>query len=123
LKRPTKEFPAYVLKRLVEEWACDDEIKFMGDWNEITEDFEDDDVYVVVVNEWYDNGRWKSQHDLVFLDKQDGKYYHYRYEKGLTESQHYYPLDEYKKYDSVECDEVTVERKERTIIETTWAYK
>lgn len=115
----TKEFDHDLMVRLADSWACNDIIKVMGDWDEKTEEFEDDKTYVVVVNEWYDNGRWKSQHDLVFLDNQDGKYYHIRYEKGLTESQYYEPFDGER---IIECREVTITQTERTIIETTWDF-
>jgi hypothetical protein len=106
--------------RLADSWACSDPIKIMGNWNEKTEEFDPDKTFVVVVNEWYDDGRWKSQHDLVFLDNQDGKYYHVRYEKGLTESQYYNPFDG---EDVISCSEVSITQKERVIVETTWEYK
>lgn len=96
-------------------------IKELGDWNEKTEKFAPDIEYEVIVNAWYDDKRWNSVHDLVFLDKSTGKYYHTRYEKGLTESQYLNPFD-YDK-EGVMCDEVTITQTERTIIETTWEYK
>lgn len=115
----TKSFPHKLMVRLAYSWAGNDIIFVQGEFNEKLMDFEPDLEYVVVLNEWYDDGRWKSQHDLVFLDIQDGKHYHVRYEKGLTESQHYSPFDG---EDTIECQEVTVTQKERTIIETTWEY-
>lgn len=118
----TKMFNANVLKELTSHFPCGDVIKIKGEWNNKINDF-DYSSYIIVVNEWYDNGRWKSEHDLVFLDKQDNKHYHIRYEKGLTESQHYNPFDEYKDDEMIICDEVEVQTKKRTIIETTWSHK
>lgn len=115
----TKTFPHDTMVSLADSWACDDIIKIRGKWSDILEDVEPDKEYVVVVNEWYDDGRWNSQHDLVFLDKQDGKYYHVRYEKGLTESQYYNPFDGEK---TIECHEVSITQTPRIIVETTWKY-
>lgn len=91
-----------------------------GKWNEKLEDFEPDEVYQVIVNEHYDNGRWKSQHDLVFLDMQTGKHYHVRYENGLTESQHYSPFDG---ENEIDCAEVEIKQEEVVTIKTTWESK
>ena len=117
--RKTKTFDHKTMVALADGWACNDVITIHGKWNDKTEDFDPDCTYVVLVNEWYDNGRWRSQHDLVFLDNQDGKTYHTRYEKGLTESQYYEPFDGEK---TIECEEVLVTRKERVVIDTTWEY-
>lgn len=97
-----------------------DKYTYNGKWNESINDFDPDCVYEVIVNQHYQNGRWKSEHDLVFLDKQDGKYYHVRYEDGLTESQHYSPFDG---EDVISCSEVDIEQKEVVTIKTTWKYK
>lgn len=115
----SKTFPHKLMVQLADSWDGS-VIKEMGDWNEKTEEFAPDQEYEVIVNEFYDTKRWTSEHDLVFLDKSTGKYYHVRYEKGLTESQYLSPFDYYK--DGVECDEVQITRTERTIIETTWNF-
>lgn len=114
-----KTFDHDTMVRLADSWGCDDVIFVKGEFNEEIMDFGPDLEYVIVLNEWYDDGRWKSQHDLVFLDKQDGKYYHVRYEKGLVESIYYSPFDGEK---TVDCQEVSITQTERTIVETTWEY-
>lgn len=109
--------PKNTMKQLANSWG---KTKVLGNWNEKLGDFEPDIEYEIIINEEIDTGRWNSIHDLVFLDTSTGKYYHTRYEQGLTESQMYSPFD-YDDY--VECDEVTITQKPVTTIETTWKYK
>lgn len=108
-----------LMKRMAEADAGDKIVEF-GLYNEITDEIEDDVVYEVIVNEHYNDGRFKSEHDLVFLDTSTGKYYHTRYERGLTEYQMYSPFDFLTE---VHCNEVTISQETVTYTKTTWAAK
>lgn len=113
------EFEVDLMKRMANADAGDI-IREYGLYNEITDEFEDDMVYEVIVNEHYDDNRFKSEHDLVFLDTSTGKYYHTRYERGLTEYQMYAPFDFLTE---VYCNEVTINQEVVTYTKTTWEAK
>lgn len=111
----TKSFPKELMRNLAETYSG--EVKYMGEWNERIGTFAEDELYEVIVNEHYDDSRWNSVHNLVFLEKSSGKYYHTRYERGLTESQMCNPFDGEV---TVECDEVTISTHIEQITVTTW---
>lgn len=113
----TKTFPHDLMWKLAN--TDYGEVKLTGAWNDNLNDCNPDELFFVLVNEHYDSGRWRSSHDLVFLEKSTGKHYHTRYERGLTESQHYSPFDS---EEWIDCEEVLVESVVRTITETTWKY-
>lgn len=114
----TKTFDQKFMKRLADS-DVGTVIVEMGEWNELYEDFGEDTEYEVILNEHYDNGRWKSQHDLIFLDRSMDVYYYVRYERGLTESQYYDPFDGEK---TVECKVVSITKTERVVYDISWEY-
>ena len=114
----TKSFDQRFMKRLADS-EQGDIITEMGEWSDVYNDFGQDTDYEVILNEHYNDGRWKSQHDLIFLDKRTDVYYYVRYERGLTEKQYYDPFDDEK---TVECRVVTITKTERVVYDINWEY-
>jgi hypothetical protein len=60
--------------------------------------------YVIVQNEIVDHTRWGIVFDLVFMTKDDERYWYKSYQVGATECQDEGPFDD--EGDTVECQEV-----------------
>lgn len=114
--KKTKTFDRKFMKQLAE-LCAGDTITKIGEWSESYGDFGEDTQYEVILNEYHDSGRWKSQHNLIFLDTVMDIYYYVRYERGLTESQMYDPFDGET---IIECEEVVVTKTERIVYDYTW---
>lgn len=115
----TKIFLPQTMMELCEHDAGD-VVTISGSWIESTEDFMPDEVYSVVLNEQYNTSRWNAQYNLVFLDKNNEKYYHCTYERGLTERNYTTPFCD--EMDGIKCYEVSVRQVPVVTYKTEWDY-
>lgn len=110
-----KNFSGPFLRRLAD--SQENDIQKREEYNDKSQDMELIEHAQVIVNDHVYDGRFRSTNDLVFLDLLSMAKYHVRYERGLTESQHYAPFDD---EDFVSCERVEVTRKEILVVKYEW---